>query len=96
MAKSKEKERKGNKWGWEQEGSSGGREEQRERVWRETTGITGHLGGDMDTVQWKLPGTYEGDLIMEDMELEQAIFCNSARLLVVGLEHQPSHKAFEL
>ena len=29
---------------------------------------------------------------MEDMEPEQSIFCNQARLLVEGLGHQPSHK----
>jgi hypothetical protein len=31
-----------------------------------------------------------------DIEPEPVIFCNQARVPVEGLEHQPSHKTFDL
>ena len=35
-------------------------------------------------------------LAKEDAELELSIFCNQTMLSVVELEHQPSHKTFNL
>lgn len=50
-------------------------------------------------VQWKFPGIYKIDPsqdFQEDVEPEQAIFSNQARLSAMGLRHQPSHKTFNL
>lgn len=33
---------------------------------------------------------------MQDTEPESAIFCHQERLQVMGIGHQPSHKAFNL
>ena len=35
-------------------------------------------------------------LLMREIELEMASFCNQARLLMEGLGQQPSHKTFDL
>lgn len=48
----------------------------------------GHLGNNVETLK-KPPSN-------RDMEPKVAIFHNKAKLLAVGMVHQPSHKTFYL
>lgn len=62
-----------------------------------TTRVLGHLGNDVETyckgdILEPMRMTLVRTTSNKEYSLQVAIFCNHTRLLVVGLEHQPSHK----
>lgn len=56
----------------------------------------GHLGGDVETPRNLQQGALRRLLVMGNVEPEPTIFCNQARIPVVGRRYQPNRKTFHL